>query len=314
MSRLCVVALLACDGPMLADGGMDSGADAGALASCAPAFGAEVCSGAAGGSWYCYPAGEWNGRAVVHLVGTGSDPLEDHRVPERACSLGFAALAPRYENEVHSRIACAGDGACYERFHEEIVYGTASDVPRVDVPPESSIRARLFELLAGADRAGPWVEIERALSAEDWSAVTITGHSQGSGHALYLARDFAAERLVMLSGLTDRTTSGVVGWVDTIAPRTDPARMYGYIHDDDTIAVPAEVGESWDHVGLGAECTFDATGAYDPTCRRIRIPADMCDGTLAHAVPVVVEWGARCFVGFGRHSNEATWAFLLSSP
>jgi hypothetical protein len=79
--------------------------------------------GAPGQHWFCRPGAgaTWNGRLLLHVVGTYSDPAGDFRFAERACAQGYAAIVPMYENRNLIRGTCLNDAACYEAFHQEII-------------------------------------------------------------------------------------------------------------------------------------------------------------------------------------------------
>lgn len=324
---------------------LDAASDAGPpiALSCAEAYGVSVCAGSAdptrlgrgidavragiiagdpGSHWYCRP-GEgvaWNGRLVLHLVGTYGDPLDDHRFPERACSLGYAAIAPMYENRDDARSTCEEDAACYEAFHAEVVDGEEGSP--VDVDADDSIVARASSLLTAlttsdATFAG-WAALEDELAATAWPSVVVSGHSQGSGHALYIARDREVSRLVILAGPADQLRDGEADhmpppWILSLPGRTvTPVdRFFAYIHLDDTLERIPQVFASWDAMGLGTACDFQNAGGYDAGCRRILIPSDGCLGVSAHGTVVARTWGPMCRLGMMGSDNAATWAFLL---
>lgn len=355
-----VVLLAACQGPASlarvgppdsgpASGGTDDGIDAGPAPSTA-CDSSGVCSGAleptqlgigidavptgqngsgpAGMHWFCRPAdrARWNERVVLHLVGSWSDPASDHRFPEHACALGFAAIVPMYANRQPARETCADDGPCYEGHRRGVVDGVDGGAPSpVDVDVPNSVRARVTSLLGAlAAEDDIWTTIRESLARDDWSAVVLSGHSQGSGHALYLAREEAAERLVLLAGpsdrLGDRTAAHApVPWIAawrTHPPRTAPERIFGYLHEEDTIQVVDQVIDNWDAIGVAdTTCPYDAAGGYAPVCRRVLIPPDACPGLRAHTTVIARRWGAQCAIGVGEHTNQATWEhFLVASP
>lgn len=280
--------------------------------------------GGEGSHWFCRPAAasEWNGRALLHLVGTYSDPLDDHRFAEHACAEGWAAMVPMYENRNHPRDICGDDGPCYEAFHREILFGEPGAPDPVDVHPVDAIDARALGLIAhlarGGDAAGPWSSVAAALSVDDFRAVAVSGHSQGAGHAVYLGGERAAERVVILAGPSDRIGDGTPGhaavpWVASFAPATAADRFFGYIHRDDMVANVDQVIATWDALGVGADsCDHANAGGYPATCRRIFVPSAGCGEVLAHSVPVVRAWTGTCFpLLSGAHDNYATWSFLL---
>ena len=324
---------------------VDATSDAGPPISltCADAYGASVCSGTAdptalgsgiepvragiiagdpGSHYYCRPAdtASWNGRLLLHLVGTYGDPRDDSRFPERACSLGYAAIAPMYENRDDARSTCEDDPACYEAFHAEIVDGVEGSP--VDVDTDDSIVSRSISLLeslaAGDSSFSGWATVSGELGSAAWPSVAVSGHSQGSGHALFIARDREVRRLVILAGPADQLRDGEPDhtpppWVTELSMRTvTPVdRFFAYIHLDDTLERIPQVFASWDAMGLGIACDYAQAGGYDASCRRILIPADDCLGLNAHSTVVVRTWGPMCRLGAAGSDNVATWAFLL---
>lgn len=337
------------DGGAVADtsdaGTSDAGHDRIPLASnCAQQFGRSVCEvtldpasfgagieqvpsrGQDGRHYVCRPAtsAAYAGRLLVHLVGTGSDPASDHRFVQLGCALGFAGIAPMYENADDARSVCGDEGPCYEGFHQEIVAG-GDHAPRVSVDAPNSVLSRLrtiLDALAADDPEFPaWADLRDAVASGDWSSVAVSGHSQGSGHALFLARDFHVERIVRLSGVNDRLASGTAAnapapWVAGFpaAARTPASHALGFVHAGDSIAVVDQLLDNWDLLGLGARCDWASSGGYPADCRRIVMTTPACSGLLAHTSTVLARFGNGCLPGGTAHSNESTWTFLLTTP
>jgi hypothetical protein len=90
-----------------------------------PVVGTRDETGSLGAHWFCRPSdpAAWNGRVVIHVVSTWSDPVADHRFPEHACGRGFASIAPMYENRAPACETCGDDGPCYKAHRREIVDG-----------------------------------------------------------------------------------------------------------------------------------------------------------------------------------------------
>jgi hypothetical protein len=290
-------------------------------------------NGARGLHFFCAPedAARWNGRTLLHLVGTGDTPAATNGILKRACALGFAGLAPMYENERDARSSCRSDAACYLAMRQTIVYGQPFAGAPFAIDDANGILRRTEQLLAhvaGAEAGAfaPWSTIRARFLARTLESFALSGHSQGSGHALLVARDFQVERLVMLGGVTDRLASGTAGnaaptWIATFATsgaKTPSSRFLGYVHEDDTIAVYAQVASNYDALGLGADCTFLPTGAaYPSACRRVRGAAAGCTGFNAHASVVLRAFGSAadaCAFPGDRFTNTTTWAFLLTAP
>jgi hypothetical protein len=147
----------------------------------------------------------------------------------------------------------------------------------------------------------------------------LSGHSQGSGHALYLGREETAERVVLLAGPSDRLgdrtpTSRAVPWIAAFETSPRTRLVLGFIHDDDTIQVVSQVSDNWGSIGVPeVRCTHAVSVGYEASCRRIHIPTVACTGLTAHTTVVVRQWGPRCAVGSPGRSNAATWDLLLDA-
>ncbi len=286
-------------------------------------------SGGIGVHFFCFPQDEarWNGKLLIHLVGTGDIPTLTNGFPERACELGFASISPMYKNDNDARSTCGRDTDCYERMRQEVVYGNDVAPLPIQVNSANSVAHRLETILTrlanGSTAAAKWTALREAFIARDFSRILVSGHSQGSGHALLLARDFSVARLVMIGGLTDRLDSGKasnvsVKWVTDWKrnSKTPSSRVYGYNHQDDAIATYAQVLSNYDSLGVSpSACAFSDAGNYPAECHRFFGLAAGCSPFNAHVSLVARKFGGpsdACQLGGPQHTNAATWAFLLA--
>lgn len=285
--------------------------------------------GVPGRHYACAPeAKRWNGQLLIHLVGTWGNPAASSAFAELACSLGYAAVAPMYENVQDARAVCADDSACYEGMRREVLYGGDSAPAPISVDASNSILRRVDTLLMylAARETGfaPWGQLRDRVLARDYSEVALSGHSQGAGHALVWARDHQVSRVIMLGGLTDRLRYGTpahqaVQWVADWAAssKTPPGRLWGYNHSDDKIVLGSHLRANYDVLGVGATCPFSEAGDYPLVCRRIRTPPSGCSALDAHLAVVRHRYGterAPCQLEGSELSNAATWQFLLLAP
>ncbi len=287
-------------------------------------------TGAVARHYYCYPVGvASNDKLLLYIVGTTDNPATFTEMPRRACALGFASLSLAYHNEVDSRTACGPDATCYENFRREIVYGMDLLPNPINVTQTDSLLGRFVHVLGVLAEREPyfpaWASIRQRVTARDFSNVVVAGHSQGAGHALLIARDFAVDRLVMLAGVTDRTNSGtnnhgpaawISGWSPAMA-QTPSSRFFGYMHDDDGVAVVRQVLANWDALRLPAqECPWQAEGNYPAGCRRVRIPPARCGGGEAHNAVMLGAFGSAtnaCVQGGTQSRNDGTFRYLLTT-
>jgi hypothetical protein len=256
-------------------------------------------------------------------VGTGGDPAEDTDFPLHACARGFAVLAPMYENGLDARSACGDEDGCYDAYHASIVVGGEPPAGRPRVAAADTVLGRLRALAAWLREGDPafagWSQLAAALAEGDWSRTAWAGHSQGSGHAAWFARDHAVERVVVLGGIGDRLASGragqaPVGWIRGFAARsrTPADRLFVYLHQDDALVVVAQARDNWDRLGVAAgDCSFLPAGGYAPACRRILIDRGRCRPLRAHGAVTASSFDLACRRGEPELQNGPTWDFLL---
>lgn len=286
-------------------------------------------AGVPGRHYACAPeARRWNGQLLIHLVGTWGNPAASSAFAELACSLGYAAVAPMYENVQDARAVCADDTACYEGMRREVLYGGDSAPAPISVDAANSLLRRVDTLLlhlAARERGfSPWAVIRDRVLARDYSEVALSGHSQGAGHALVWARDHQVARVIMLGGLTDRLRYGTpehqaVQWVADWAAtsKTPSGHLWGYNHSDDKIVLGSHLRANYDVLGVGATCPFSEMGDYPLVCRRIRTPPVGCPALEAHLAVIKHRFGterAPCQLEGSEQSNAPTWQFLLLAP
>jgi len=263
----------------------------------------------------------FNGRLLIHLVGTGDDPSNNDGFPERACQLGFAAIAPMYENEKASRDACSDD-ACFEAYHREILFGEPGpDTVTVDGPNAVVARAQgLLDALAEDDAAfAPWAGLAQTFRSGHLEAMTLSGHSQGNAHALYWARETEVQRLVLLSGVADRLRLGEPdsappSWIAdfTGVTKTPGERFFTFFHrDEDGLTPVADALDNDARVGLPAQSCDYSSPPWPAGCHRLEVAPMGCGATQAHISVTVRKWGGACQIGVGSNENAAAWAFLL---
>src|ERR1700723_3194790 len=92
---------------------------------------------------------------LLHFVGTFDDPALDDALPRFACSLGYAAVAPMWENSIEVETVCdpltdkTAQSACFGETRRAVLYGDTPQVPPVSVSTSDCIVNRTATLLAG---------------------------------------------------------------------------------------------------------------------------------------------------------------------
>ncbi len=239
------------------------------------------------------PGGDPRGELLVFFPGTGAEPNWYSTFLEQAAGLGYHVIGLAYPNDLSVNFdLCQGstDPRCAVDAREEILRGT--DAPGLDlaIPPQDSAIPRLvaaLEHLTETDPGGGWDRYLDPDATPTWSRIATAGHSQGGGHAAFLARSEEVARVVLL----DATEPAP--W--TTEPMATPAsRMWGLAHADEPIVAPIE--RSWENLGLpGEPVDIDAAVAPWGNSHRLITSTDECRGDPAsrgyhHNCPVVDEY------------------------
>ncbi|MEL7448076.1 MAG: hypothetical protein AAFN78_02645 [Pseudomonadota bacterium] len=130
---------------------------------------------------------------------------------EEAAAAGFMMIQLAYPNRTAVNVVCADNKAtdnCAGLIRQEKLLGV-EQTPLTDVDLANSIEYRLLALLRYLEanlpaEALPVTSANVTLSgAFDWSTVRVGGHSQGSGHAFYIAKNFGVQHACLLGGPFD---------------------------------------------------------------------------------------------------------------
>jgi len=179
----------------------------------------------------------------VFLPGTGATPSQYPAYLEHGATRGYHVIGLRYPNAETISALCndsGGDAGCTGRAREEIVTGTDLS-PLVAVGRADSIEQRLADALRYLHTHRPgdgWGQYLQGDGGVAWDRVLVAGHSQGGGHAAYIGRLHAVQRVGMYSSPSDYVNSANTypDWFAMAGAPTSPDRYYGYIHTPDPVA------------------------------------------------------------------------------
>lgn len=195
-------------------------------------------------------------RLFVMLPGTASTSRQYQLIVRRGAARGYHSIGLIYPNAEAVELLCGPGSApdCVGLARREVI--TGADVsPVVAVNAANSITGRLTALLSYLATTFPSEGWGQYLSSGriNWSLVTVAGHSQGAGHAGFLAKLEVLDRAVMISGPAD--TGSVAGspaeWL-SLPNVTPTSRQYGFTHTDDAIVSQSRARANWAVIGLGA--------------------------------------------------------------
>lgn len=180
-------------------------------------------------------------KLVVLLGGTRTNPKEYQVLCKHLASLGYDVISLSYRNNFSTLdLNNSPNIADFDFYREEVCFGTPVST-FVDVDEKNSIVTRTYKLLEYLSANYPSENWEDYIDTESetirWNFVILSGHSQGSGHAHYLAKKKQADRLVMFAGPNDFNIrfQRPANWLQ-ISGLTPMNKQFALLHEKDEVA------------------------------------------------------------------------------
>jgi hypothetical protein len=196
------------------------------------------------------------GRLLVFLPGTGATPALYRTILRVGADRGYHAIGLNYPNADAVGVLCLNslDPDCHGKVRNEVINGVDSS-PLVAITPTESLLNRLTQLVRWLNTQTPgegWGGFLLPSGALDWSRITVAGHSQGGGHAAWLAQQFLVQRAVYFASPADWDSRNdrPAAWVLRGAMATPSARQWGFIHEDDPLVTLTTATRLWSALGL----------------------------------------------------------------
>lgn len=179
-------------------------------------------------------------KLFLFIGGTNSSSSTDYNaIRIHSADLGFDFINLSYPNDVAAAsLANSNDSLEFNKYRQELCFGTPVS-SAVAVDTLNSIYTRTLKLVQYLDQTYPtenWGQYLSTPNTLDWSKIIVGGHSQGSGHASYLAKQFLVDRVLQFSGPNDysNTFSNSANWLRQ-AGNTPPTRHFAYLSLNDEI-------------------------------------------------------------------------------
>jgi pimeloyl-ACP methyl ester carboxylesterase len=181
-----------------------------------------------------------NDRLLLFIGGTWSQPKNYETITEYVREEGFHVINLAYLNNIPAApLGEYDDPTVYSDYRQEICFGTPLSA-HVEVDSLNSIDRRFYyalNYLADQKEEQGWGSFIEEDGTPRWSKITVAGHSQGAGHAGYLAKKIAVDRVVMFAGPNDYSTfydeSG--DWL-SIPSATNTTDYFALLHAEDDVA------------------------------------------------------------------------------
>jgi len=204
---------------------------------------------------YLNPTCTQKGTLVIHLVGSFDNPANTRYFPALAANNGYKVINLKYPNNIAALSTCdeSTDPSCFEGYRAEIVYGTEAS-SAVDVDASNSIINRIEKLLRFLDENYPsenWDNFINNSGEINWSSIILSGHSQGGGHAAYLAKRSAVQRVLMFASPNDYSNhfSAPAPWVRQLSETPDSC-YYALSHLFDNVNAFSKQYAVWNEMRM----------------------------------------------------------------
>ncbi len=226
-------------------------------------------------------------RLFVFMPGAFGKPANVRAIVREAAASGLHAIGLNYPNNATVASLCSGssDADCFGNTRQEILTGSDSSAV-VAITRANSIENRVVKLLQtlhGQAPAEGWNAYLTAAGQPDWSRIRIAGHSQGGGHAAFIAKRYAVDRAIYFSAPADATPDGLAPWLSA-AGMTPGARQAGFTHLRDELAALSVVSATWQALGLGGALTsVDGANAAFAGAHQLTTNAEPAPGATAAA-------------------------------
>ena len=179
------------------------------------------------------------GKLFVFLPGTTATPHYYTYLLQTAAESGVYAIGLRYPNDESVNLQLCPrdkDPNCHENVRTEIISGEENS-KHVDVDPANSIEGRLASALSYLGATYPsegWEQFTSVNGETRWEDIIVSGHSQGGGHAVYLAKEHYVHRAIAFAWV-DIRKGEIAPWLVNNPSATPPENYYLFWHQDDDL-------------------------------------------------------------------------------
>ncbi len=170
-------------------------------------------------------------KLFLFLPGTTGYPAVYKQIVKRAAALGYHAIGLMYPNnsDIYTAAGSNNDLNEFGKCRQEIFDGS-DQTTGVNVNTDNCIKTRLNKLLVYLQQHYPGQAWQQFLvnGEIDWSKCVVSGHSQGGGHAFFIAKKFLVDRVISFSSIDWNTNlNQSATWVTQPGP-TPISKFYSF--------------------------------------------------------------------------------------
>jgi hypothetical protein len=148
-------------------------------------------------------------KLFIFLPGTTGSPEYYKLIVKKAALLGYHAIGLMYPNsaDMYTYSAVSIDNTQFGKCRQEIFDGS-NQTSGVNVNASNCIKNRLYKLLIYLQQQYPNQNWQQFLinNEADWTKCILAGHSQGGGHAFYIAKQVNVIKAIAFSSIDWNTT------------------------------------------------------------------------------------------------------------
>jgi Secretion system C-terminal sorting domain len=273
---------------------------------------------------YTYtPSGVAKNKLVLFLPGTGAVPM-NYSLFERTCAtLGFHSIGLTYPNDVtiNGTDVCGSstDTSCYRKARLEVLTGQDLTT-KLDINRANSIENRLIKLLKYLNTQSPTQGWGQYLNGDNiiWSKIITAGHSQGAGHAAFIAKTYKVDRALMFAWADWSTNYNTAApWVSA-SGATPTEGYFAFIHPKDGFVQYATATTTWNLLGL---TTFGKIISVDTAAGNFRGTHTLVTNQEpAFGSPSALSYHNMSVANLyspttnGESNFKSTWEYMLTTP
>jgi hypothetical protein len=204
-------------------------------------------------------------KLFIFFPGTSGSPEVYKLIVKKAASLGYHAIGLMYPNgsELYSWSASNPDNSQFGKCRQEIFDGTNQTLG-VNVDANNCIKGRLYKLLQYLSTRYPGLNFQQFMNGSDvyWNKCRLAGHSQGGGHAFYIAKRVAVDKSVAFASIDWNTAlNRSADWV-SVAGATPVSQFYSINSTRDEVFAYTNVQTQLADMGLaGTAVSIDNTAS-----------------------------------------------------
>jgi pimeloyl-ACP methyl ester carboxylesterase len=255
-------------------------------------------------------------RLAVFLSGTGGIAATKVDLLDVLARDGYHAIALDYPNTVvAAKFRPSKDRHAFDGYRRAIAFGGRVD-ETLTVAPASSIEARIsaaLRHLATTRSAEGWSEYTDRAGVV-WDKLILLGHSQGAGHAAYLAQARKVAKVLVIAGPQDYLTelNQPAPWLSA-ASLTPRERYRVLLHRDDEYDVKLQIAANRALLGPTAPepVRFAADSPTKPVAPAILISERSLEASEL-AVRAQNPAAPIFHMSLARPAYAATWLYLLA--